>query len=233
MTRKKQHAGVQSSGKQTPNDNDSKNKLWNALAGDLCVSYLLLMLAFLAWELFDTWAGRYSLLRRIGYDLQRQQTLRLIAFTLIAGALGGVVNGLRSGLQYRQTFQRRHTWKYLCAPWMGATLALFVYSLIRSSIGVLGGSSSSSVSTAQVVSNFSIGALVGYGSKDVFVWLDAKVGSFFEVKKDDEPEPKKALSRTAKRRTAKRRINRTMHPQARSRRAEPVPVTISTMDKAH
>ena len=160
MTRKKQHAGVQSSGKQTPNDNDSKNKLWNALAGDLCVSYLLLMLAFLAWELFDTWAGRYSLLRRIGYDLQRQQTLRLIAFTLIAGALGGVVNGLRSGLQYRQTFQRRHTWKYLCAPWMGATLALFVYSLIRSSIGVLGGSSSSSVSTAQVVSNFSIGALV-------------------------------------------------------------------------
>jgi hypothetical protein len=232
MTRDQQHSGVQSSGKETLNENDSRRKLWDALAGDLCVTYLLLMLAFLAWQLFDTWIGRYSLLTRVGYDLQRQQTLRLIAFTIIAGALGGVINALRSGLHYRQTFHRRHTWKYLCAPWMGAALALFVYSLVRSSIGVLGGSTTSSVSTAQVVSNFSIGALVGYGSKDVFVWLDAKVGSFFEVKKDDAPEPKKVVARRLKRRAAKRNPKRAVRRQASSRRAEPVPVTVS-MDKAH
>src|SRR6266436_5268087 len=69
------------------------------MACNLCIVYLVLMLGFLAWQLFDTWIGRYSLLRRLGYELQRQQTLRLIAFTLIAGALGGVVNGLRSTLR--------------------------------------------------------------------------------------------------------------------------------------
>jgi hypothetical protein len=231
MTRKKQPPDVRSLRKQSRQD-QSRNKISDTLAGDLCVVYLLLMLAFLAWQLFDTWMGRYSLLRSIGYGLQRQQTLRLIAFTLIAGALGGVINGLRSGLHYRQTFQRRHTWKYLCAPWMGATLALFVYALIRSSIGVLGNDASSSVSTAQVVSNFAIGALVGYGSKDVFVWLDAKVGSFFEVTNAEKSEPKKALARPAKRRATKRRTSRTTRPQAPSSRQAPVPVTVS-MDNAN
>jgi hypothetical protein len=229
----KQRSAIQSKGIHSRNNDESRNRLWDALAGNLCFGYLLLLLAVLAWQLFDTWMGRYSLLRPVGYDLQRQQTLRLIAFTLIAGALGGVINGLRSGLHYRQTFQRRHTWKYLCAPWMGATLALFVYALIRSSIGVLGGSTTSSVSTAQVVSNFAIGALVGYGSKDVFVWLDAKVGSFFEVKKGDEPEPRKVGARTLKRRPVKRTTKRAVRRPAPSRRTEAVPVTISTMDKAH
>ena len=153
------------------------DKTW----GNLCIFYLLLTLGFLSWQLFDTWISDYFLLKRIGYGQQSPQTLRLIAFTVIAGALGGVVNGLRSSLHYHDRFDRQHAWKYLCAPWMGATLALFVYALLRSSVAVLGGDAGGSVTNTQVLSNFSVGALVGYGSKDVFVWLDDKVNKVFRV----------------------------------------------------
>jgi len=167
-------------------------RITDKMASHLCILYLLLMLGCLAWQLFDTWIGRYSLLRQFGYQLQRQPTLRLIAFTLIAGALGGVVNGLRSTLHYcNGEFDRRHTWKYLCAPWMGATLALFVYALLRSSISVLGGNVAGNIGNTQVLSNFSAGALVGYGSKDVFVWLDAKVEKFFRVTPADDTRKRK------------------------------------------
>ena len=173
-----------------PTHHHSGNRISDRAAGNLCVFYLLLILAFLGWLLFDTWISRYSLL--VGYAHQREQTLRLIAFTLIAGALGGVVNGLRSTLQYRRIFDRRHTWKYLCAPWMGATLALFVYALLRSSTAALGGNAGGNVGNVQVLSFFAIGSLVGYGSKDVFIWLDLKVAKFFQVASD---KPKKARLR--------------------------------------
>jgi hypothetical protein len=65
---------------------------------------------------------------------------------------------------------------------MGATLALFVYALIRSSIAVLGGGTvSNNGGTAQALANFAAGALAGYGSKDVFIWLDAQVSKLFRV----------------------------------------------------
>lgn len=162
-------------------DKEPMKRITDRMAGGLCILYLLLMLAFLAWQLFDTWIGQYSLIKHLGYGLQREQTLRLIAFTLIAGALGGVVNGLRSTLHYRDRFERQHVWKYLCAPWMGATLALFVFALLRSGISVLAGTVAENVGNTQVLSNFSAGALVGYGAKDVFNWLDAKVKDLFQV----------------------------------------------------
>ena len=169
-------------------DDHSGNKISDRAAGNLCIFYLLVILAFLGWLLFDTWISRYSLL--VGYAHQREHTLRLIAFTLIAGALGGVVNGLRSTLHYRKIFDRRHTWKYLCAPWMGATLALFVYALLRSSTAALGGNAGGNFGNVQALSYFAIGSLVGYGSKDVFIWLDLKVAKFFQVGSEKSKKPR-------------------------------------------
>jgi hypothetical protein len=200
--------------------------------GNVCIFYLLLMLAVLSWQLFDTWISRYSLLRRIGYGLQSPQTLRLIAFTVIAGALGGVVNGLRSSLQYHSRFDRQHTWKYLCAPWMGATLALFVYALLRSSVSVLGGGAAGSVTNTQVLSNFSIGALVGYGSKDVFIWLDSKVTKLFYVAVAAEtvkPKKSRSLARKRKRNGAVNR-NAGVEPLPHH---DSIPVTMSATGKAN
>jgi hypothetical protein len=80
-------------------------------------------------------------------------------------------------------FERRYVWKYITAPWMGATLSLLVYALIRSSIAVFSGGTTAdnNVGTPQALSNFAAGALAGYGSKDVFIWLDAQVHKIFQV----------------------------------------------------
>ncbi len=149
-----------------------------------CIIYLLLMLAFFGWFLFDTWIGNYSLASILGYDLARLDNtgFRLVAFTIIAGGLGGAVDGIRSVLNHCETFNRKHVWKYISVPWMGCTLALLMYALLRSSIAVLGGNASSdSVGNTQVLANFAVGALAGFGSKDVFIWLDDRVHKIFQV----------------------------------------------------
>src|SRR5437773_3371990 len=203
------------------------DKMW----GTFCIFYLLLTLVFLSWELFDTWISRHFLIRQVGYGLQNPHTLRLIAFTVIAGALGGVVNGLRSSLHYHESFDRRHAWKYLCAPWMGAILALFVYALLRSSVSVLGGGAAGGVSNAQVLSNFSVGALVGYGSKDVFVWLDDKVNKIFHVAVADKTQIKKSRS-LPKKRDRNGVVNHNGNVKPRPHH-DSIPVTMSATGKAH
>jgi PASTA domain-containing protein len=149
-----------------------------------CTIYLMLMLALFGWLLFDTWIGNHSLARILGYDrtLLNNTDFRVVAFTIIAGGLGGAVDGIRSTMNYCDSFNRRHRWKYICLPWMGSTLALFVYALLRSSMAVLGGNvSSGNIGNTQVLANFTAGALAGFGSKDVFIWLDDKVHKIFQV----------------------------------------------------
>ena len=165
-------------------DSDREARL-NKRAAIASLLYLLLSLAFFSWLLFDTWIKRHYLPRLLRYDytLLDSATFRLVAYTVIGGSLGGIINGLRSCLTYYSGFDRRYIWKYITAPWMGATLAIFVYAIIRSSIAVFGGSAvaDNSVSTPQALSNFAAGALAGYGSKDVFIWLDAQVHKIFQV----------------------------------------------------
>jgi hypothetical protein len=152
----------------------------------LMMLYLLVSLAVLTWLLFDTWMGRHVFLDKIcRYDPTHARldspAFHLIAFTIIGGGIGGIVNGLRSCLMYHHLFQRRYIWKYITAPWMGASLALLVYALIHSTISVFGGTATPAAGTSQVLSNFAAGALAGYGSKDVFIWLDAQVHELFKV----------------------------------------------------
>ena len=158
----------------------------NRIVAIISILYLLLSLAFFSWLLFDVWIGQHTLPAKFGYVSARlgDSTYRLVIFTVIGGALGGIVNGVRSCLLYYKGFDRQYVWKYITAPWMGATLALLVYALIRSSVAVFGGgmtADNTAVSSAQVLSNFAAGALAGYGSKDVFIWLDAQVHRIFQV----------------------------------------------------
>ena len=149
-----------------------------------CIIYLMLVLGLFGWLLFDTWIGNHSLARLLGYDPARLNNagFRLVAFTIIAGGLGGAVDGIRSVMTFCDSFNRKHRWKYVSLPWMGSTLALLVYALLRSSIAVLGGNvSSGSIGNTQVLANFTAGALAGFGSKDVFIWLDDKVHKIFQV----------------------------------------------------
>lgn len=170
-------------------------------AARFCFAYLMLVLGLLFWLLFDAWIGRYTLVRLLGYTSTAELNaiisnpyFRLIIFTTLGGGLGGVVNGLRSVLDWhtKGEFKSRYVWKYIAAPWLGMALALFVFALTRSSLAVFGGSSASSMDSpseldpTQIFSMFAIGLLAGYGARDVFVWLDDRVSKMFAIPKTGE-----------------------------------------------
>jgi hypothetical protein len=155
----------------------------DSLLALVTIVYLLLMLVLFSWQLFDTWMGRHSILTWFGYAVTRLNTptFRLVIYTVLGGALGGVVNGIRSFLVNYHEFSGRYVWKYITAPWMGATLAFFVYGLIHSGTAVFDGGGANDIRSTQALANFAAGALAGYGAKDVFIWLDAQVENLFKV----------------------------------------------------
>ncbi len=166
---------------------DAITAMWSGI-------YLLLMLALFFWLLFDTWMGQHTLARILGYTAVERlnvPTFRLLAYTLIGGALGGIVNGIRSLLFWhsdQQAFSRRFAWKYITYPFLGTTLALFVYAIIRSGMAAFGGDfAAQATGTSQSFSALVVGALAGYGSRQVFIWLDARVKDLFKTTTPDEP----------------------------------------------
>lgn len=159
----------------------------DAIAAFASAAYLLVMLGLFFWQLFDVWIGQFTLARWVGYDTNSiaSPTFRLVAYTFIGGGLGGIVNGIRSILFWhceKYVFGVRFIWKYITAPWIGTTLALFTYALIHSGIAVFGGDiSTNATSSRQMLAMFATGVLAGYGSREAFIWLDAQVKKIFKV----------------------------------------------------
>ena len=108
----------------------------------------------------------------------------------MGGILGGIVNEARSFMLWHcdcGAYGRRYVWKTLIAPWIGAILAMFVYALVQSGIAVVGGEfATEEMNIKQILSIFALGALAGYGSRKVFVWLDAQVNKVFKLPKKKE-----------------------------------------------
>lgn len=172
----------------SPTDDDPEVAR-NRAAAILSLAYLLAMLAFFLWLAFDTWIGRYTLANLLGYGgspLLDTSLFKLVAYTFTGGALGGVLNGIRSVIKWHSdenVFHRRYIWKYVVLPWQGATLALVAFALIGSGMAVFGGEINLDQATArQALSVFAIGVLAGYGSRDVSIWLDAQVTRLFRVR---------------------------------------------------
>lgn len=168
--------------------------LWDTINATFSVLYLLAMLVFLCQLLFDIYHGQNQLLIRIFSEettYPDSPLSRLIAYAVIGGGLGGVVNGFRSILKWhvvRRIFSWRFTWKYIILPPLGAVLAAIVYAVFYSGIGVLGGVSAQGENSAnQALSAFAIGALSGYGSRHVFIWLDKQVRKIFNPSSIYEP----------------------------------------------
>ncbi|HEY3475311.1 MAG TPA: PASTA domain-containing protein [Anaerolineales bacterium] len=162
----------------------------DARAGSLSIIYLLISLGFIGWLLFDIWIDAHTLARVLRYDLKalHDSNYHLLAYTVLGGAIGAIVNGLRSILVHYKGFDRHHAWKYIAAPWMGAALALMGFALLKSTVAIFGGTAATATpDTTQALANFAIGALAGYGSKDVFVWLDSQVEKLF-VPKTEAPD---------------------------------------------
>ena len=157
-------------------------------AARFSIVYLIAMLLFLSWELFDIWSGRFVLLRGLlseeaGY--LDSTAFRLIAYTVIGGGLGAIVNGMRSILVWhseRHAFGRLYIWKYITLPLLGGVLAAIVYAIIGGGIAALGGDFTvDGASPNRAMVAFAIGALSGYGSQKVFKWLDSHVNRVFKI----------------------------------------------------
>ena len=163
-------------------------ELWDIITATFSVLYLIFMLFFLCWALFDVYHGQNELLTRLFSEdtiYPDSPLSRLIAYAVIGGGLGGVVNGFRSFISWhaeRKAFGWRFTWKYITLPPLGAVLAAMVYTVVHCGMGVLGGGFTPSDDyTTQALSAFAIGALSGYGSHKVFKWLDDQVNKLFSI----------------------------------------------------
>jgi hypothetical protein len=169
------------------------------VAALLSMAYLLVMMAFFFWALFDIWIGRFTLVRLLGYntasDLDRlnEPIFILLAYAFMGGGLGGTVNGIRSLLTWHgewAVFEQRYIWKYITWPWLGTALALIVFALVRSGVAVLGGDlvteRPEEMNLRQTLSTLVIGILAGYGAREVFVWLDAQVSRYFRTESNEQ-----------------------------------------------
>jgi hypothetical protein len=167
---------------------DEKRMDW--IAAIISVAYLIVMILFFLWQLFDIWVGKRTLFKLLGYnefkDLTAAPTLICI-YTFIGGALGAIVNEIRGVLFWhcdQEAYGKRYIWKSLIAPFLGGTLGIFVYFLMRSGIALFTGEFiPSQASVQQGVPMFALGVLAGYGGRKVFIWLDYQVARIFKINK--------------------------------------------------
>ena len=162
-------------------------KGWDTGWAIVSFTYLSVALGFFLWLLLDTWLRKNTVfIRWLGYSSIEPHLLKPIfrsfAYSFIGGALGGVIAGYRSCIFWhseQQAFGARFIWRYLFFPWLGGTLALFVYAILGSGIAVVGGNVS--FGATNMLLALAIGSLVGYGSPQVVKWLDSQVNKLFKV----------------------------------------------------
>jgi PASTA domain len=163
-------------------------KTIDRIVANISVGYLLAVLFFFLWQLFDVWTGQYTLLKWVRFpniQILANATFHLAVYSFIGGALGGIINGLRSCLRWHteyKAFGHQFLLKYIVAPWSGAVLGLFAFAFTKSGLAVFGGNTSTSTSNiSQMLATFIFAVLAGYGSYQFFKWLDAMVSRFFKV----------------------------------------------------
>ena len=158
------------------------------ISAGISIGYSILVLIFLLWLLFDVWYKDYKFIAILGYapkESLMSPFFRLLAFTFIGGCLGGTVASIRGIIFWHcenRAFGARFIYKHLSLPWIGGALALFIFALVRSGIGILGGEFTSDMALMrQTLSSFAIGGLSGYGSRQVYKWFDSQVNRMFQV----------------------------------------------------
>lgn len=146
----------------------------------ISAAYSLAVIGYLTWLVLTV---KYESLARIVAG----STSKLIFYTAVGGAIGAAVNNLRSFIAWHaeeQAFGWRFIWKYIAMPPIGGTLAVLVYGILQGGAAVMTGASAPADGQTTAVSSLSAwatGALAGYGSHNVFKWLDDKVNSLFKI----------------------------------------------------
>lgn len=163
--------------------------------------YLLVALGFFIWMLFDTWTGRDLIVTQMGYskDVLTHGSYRLLAFTALAGGLGGILNGIRSLISWhaeRDAYGVRFIWKDVACPFIGGTVGVFAYVALRSGVGVVSGDFSlSDPNGIATLSAFAVAAVAGFSWHQVFKWLDSQANRIFSTTAASVPASKASGAR--------------------------------------
>jgi hypothetical protein len=153
--------------------------------------YLIVSSAAWLWLLFDIWSGNNHFIQWAArqWDVNPQAclsspTFRLVAYSLVGGGLGGVINGFRGFIFWHcecGAFGVRFIWKHVMFPIQGAVLGLVVYAMLRSGVSILSGTTKmEATGSLQGLAFFSTGVLAGYGAQSVFRWLDYRISQVFK-----------------------------------------------------
>lgn len=157
---------------------------WDVVVAVLSILYLVVVLVTFICLFFAIWTD-YS----IEIDDPKSPVFLLMAFAVVGGGLGGAINGIRSFIGWhaeREAFKRRYVWKYINQPLLGIALATMVYAFFRSGLVAFGGNFAPNENFAnQALAAFAIGALSGYGSRRVLMWLDRLVKRLFKIADTD------------------------------------------------
>ncbi|MHC4536868.1 MAG: helix-turn-helix domain-containing protein [Planctomycetota bacterium] len=157
---------------------------WDVVVAVLSILYLVVVLVTFTYLFFAIWTN-YS----IEIDDPKSPVFLLMAYAVVGGGLGGAINGIRSFIGWhseREAFKRRYVWKYISLPLIGVALAVIVYAFFRSGLVAFGGNFAPNENFAnQALASFAIGALSGYGSRRVLIWLDRLVKKLFKIADTD------------------------------------------------
>jgi|WetSurMetagenome_2_1015567.scaffolds.fasta_scaffold04603_6 hypothetical protein len=158
------------------------------------MGYSLVVLFFFLWLLFDVWSKGYRFFSLLPWlvSLNKEafdsSTFRLVAYTFIGGCLGGTIASMRSIIGWhceKGAFGSRFLLKHISQPWVGGVLALFIFAIVRGGIDILGGEFANQTSGTtmfkQALTSFGLGLLSGYGSHQVYKWIDSQVNRLFRV----------------------------------------------------
>jgi hypothetical protein len=148
----------------------------------ISAAYSLAVIGLLTWLILNVRSGQPTFPSLA--QILSGTTSKLIFYTAIGGAIGAAVNNLRSFIAWHaeeQAFGWRFIWKYLAMPPIGGTLAVLVYGILQGGAAVVTGANAPTENQITTLSAWATGALAGYGSHNVFKWLDDKVNSLFKI----------------------------------------------------
>lgn len=163
---------------------------------NLLMFYFIILLFLAFWFFLDVWSGNLRSMQWMGVQLEALPNpeedlalLRTIGFTLVGGFLGSVLYQIRLLYQYYlklKEYDYRWIGKYVTAPWESAAMSMIVLALIRGGVTLFGGSQGTEINDTNNFAAFGVGALVGFGMRDVVGWIGDLVRTMFKAKETEK-----------------------------------------------
>jgi hypothetical protein len=157
------------------------------------VAYFVVLLLLTGWFLVDVWSENFVFLSWLGVPIEHLQdpVVKTVCYTIVGAVIGSIMFQIRSLFKFYITDAQYHPrWigKYISAPFESAATALVVLCIIRGGLSLFGGGGTD-LSQTNNFASFGTGALVGFGMRNVIMWLDTLVQNMF-ILKDSNFEPR-------------------------------------------